>query len=325
MIVLSENFFGKPWAETEKETLKSQMIEGEKLIIPLWHEVSKSDVMGYDPIIAGILAEKIHEGNISEVSNRIYNRIKPGGLASPTVGILVTAPHEYDMVARFIDNPEPDYHRSTRFLRGKMKNEGLEWEVVLRKLGQGPESIVLNLVQMHDEYDLDIVFLLGTAGGIKNVSVGDVVVADTINEYVDHDSSEEGLISISRVRATDYGLIEDAEWVRDQDWHSRCLSEDCNVNPDVHIDPIISTPTVIKDPSIFPVLRQCYVDGIAVVMEGSEFYQASRSLSSVQRLAIFGITDQAHQVVKREDKKSVASKHAFLFIKNILSSLSQSS
>lgn len=77
IVVLSVNFFLKPWAKRELSGLTSrEMIEGKSLILPVWHRVTAQDVMQYSPPLADKLAGSSSQG-INALIRDLINKIKP--------------------------------------------------------------------------------------------------------------------------------------------------------------------------------------------------------------------------------------------------------
>jgi len=62
IVILSRAFFAKEWPQKELDGLNEREIDGKKVILPIWHDVSKDDVMDYSPILAGKLAAKTKDG-----------------------------------------------------------------------------------------------------------------------------------------------------------------------------------------------------------------------------------------------------------------------
>lgn len=52
IVVLSPDFFAKNWPQYELNGLTAREIEGSKVILPIWHKVTKRDVLGYSPTLA---------------------------------------------------------------------------------------------------------------------------------------------------------------------------------------------------------------------------------------------------------------------------------
>ena len=80
IVVLSEAFFKKEWPQRELDGLFAREIHGEKVILPIWHKISKNEVLSYSPIIADLLAINTTDFTIEEIAEKIANRIKGEGL-----------------------------------------------------------------------------------------------------------------------------------------------------------------------------------------------------------------------------------------------------
>lgn len=63
IVILSPSFFAKRWPPWELDTLETLGIEdGRKVILPVWHEISKEEVRAERPSLAGILAAQTADG-----------------------------------------------------------------------------------------------------------------------------------------------------------------------------------------------------------------------------------------------------------------------
>lgn len=83
LIVLSPSFFRKNWTERELNGLVArEMIKGEKVILPIWHGVSKEAIYEYSPPLADLVAVSTEKG-LNEVVRRIVEVVRPQG--SPLV------------------------------------------------------------------------------------------------------------------------------------------------------------------------------------------------------------------------------------------------
>jgi len=52
IVIISPDFLRKNWTEYELNSLVAKEIDGEKVILPIWHRVTKKDVMSYSPMLA---------------------------------------------------------------------------------------------------------------------------------------------------------------------------------------------------------------------------------------------------------------------------------
>lgn len=76
IVVLSPSFFDKNWPQYELDGLVQREMEGGKVILPLWHKVSKSEVMGYSPSLADKLALNSTVATIPELASEFAAVIK---------------------------------------------------------------------------------------------------------------------------------------------------------------------------------------------------------------------------------------------------------
>lgn len=75
IVVLSEAFFSKEWPQRELDGLFAREVNGEKVILPIWHKISKNEVMKFSPLIADLLALNTSNFTIEEIANEIAERV----------------------------------------------------------------------------------------------------------------------------------------------------------------------------------------------------------------------------------------------------------
>jgi hypothetical protein len=56
IVVLSPSFFAKEWTQKELDALTAREIEGKKIILPIWHNISAKEIRKYSPLLADKLA-----------------------------------------------------------------------------------------------------------------------------------------------------------------------------------------------------------------------------------------------------------------------------
>ena len=71
IVVLSEHFFNKKWTQRELNGLFAKEVNGEKVILPLWHKISKNEVLSYSPMIADIKALNTSDFTYEELAKEI--------------------------------------------------------------------------------------------------------------------------------------------------------------------------------------------------------------------------------------------------------------
>ncbi len=77
IVVLSPSFIKKPWPEYELRGLVNREIGEDKMILPIWHGVSREDVLNFSPPIADKLALDTNRVGSQDVSIQILKIIRP--------------------------------------------------------------------------------------------------------------------------------------------------------------------------------------------------------------------------------------------------------
>jgi hypothetical protein len=77
LVVLSKSFFAKDWPEYELRGLISRELGRDKVIIPVWHGVSREDVLEYSPPLADKLAIRSDQHDLMHVALAVLKVIRP--------------------------------------------------------------------------------------------------------------------------------------------------------------------------------------------------------------------------------------------------------
>jgi hypothetical protein len=62
VVILSEHFFAKHWPQRELNGLATREVDGRKVILPIWHNISFERVREFSPTLADRIAAKSTEG-----------------------------------------------------------------------------------------------------------------------------------------------------------------------------------------------------------------------------------------------------------------------
>lgn len=71
LVVLSPAFFTKGWANYELDGLVTKAITGEQVLLPIWHNLSKQEVMKYSPSLADKVARSTSTHTVDEIAAEI--------------------------------------------------------------------------------------------------------------------------------------------------------------------------------------------------------------------------------------------------------------
>lgn len=76
VVVLSQAFFGRGWPEYELDGLVTRAVNGEQILLPIWHNVSKREVTSYSASLADKLARSTATHTVEEIAAEIVDVIR---------------------------------------------------------------------------------------------------------------------------------------------------------------------------------------------------------------------------------------------------------
>ncbi|MEX0800950.1 MAG: DUF1883 domain-containing protein [Dehalococcoidia bacterium] len=71
VVILSQAFFDKGWPNYELDGLVTRAVTGDQILLPIWHKVSKREVMEYSPSLADKLARSTGTHTVEEIAAEI--------------------------------------------------------------------------------------------------------------------------------------------------------------------------------------------------------------------------------------------------------------
>ncbi|MBU0655287.1 MAG: toll/interleukin-1 receptor domain-containing protein, partial [Gammaproteobacteria bacterium] len=111
IVILSKNFFAKDWPQKELNALVSIETKQDKVILPIWHNLSKKDISIHSPLLADKLAVSSSSG-ISDLASEIvkvleYNNTekkptKENELFSPKLGYFLLDKHKTSLTKNIL-------------------------------------------------------------------------------------------------------------------------------------------------------------------------------------------------------------------------------
>ena len=75
VVVLSKAFFDKGWTNYELDGIVTRAVSGEQIILPIWHNVTKAEVIDYSPSLADKLARSTATHTVEEIGAEIAELI----------------------------------------------------------------------------------------------------------------------------------------------------------------------------------------------------------------------------------------------------------
>lgn len=75
VIVISRDFINKGWTNYELDGLITKAVNGEQTMLPVWHNVTKREVINYSPSLADKLARSTTNFTVEEIADEIADLI----------------------------------------------------------------------------------------------------------------------------------------------------------------------------------------------------------------------------------------------------------
>lgn len=82
VVVLSQAFFGRGWPEYELDGLVTRAVSGEQILLPIWHNVTRREVIGYSPSLADRLARSTATHTVEDIAAEIIEVVGARELAA---------------------------------------------------------------------------------------------------------------------------------------------------------------------------------------------------------------------------------------------------
>lgn len=76
IVVLSKSFIRKGWTNYELDGIITKVVSGEQVLLPIWHNITKQEVVDFSPSIADKLARNTANFTVEEIADEIAELIK---------------------------------------------------------------------------------------------------------------------------------------------------------------------------------------------------------------------------------------------------------
>lgn len=71
LVVLSPSFVSKGWTNYELDGIVSRSVSGDQILLPIWHEITKQDVINFSPSLADKVARSTATHTVEEIASEI--------------------------------------------------------------------------------------------------------------------------------------------------------------------------------------------------------------------------------------------------------------
>ena len=92
VVVISPSFFQKNWPQYELDGLTAPQMAGEKVILPIWHRITKNEILKHCPSLAGKFASNSSTQTIDEIADAIATEVAGRESRGSPTGSLAAIP-----------------------------------------------------------------------------------------------------------------------------------------------------------------------------------------------------------------------------------------
>jgi len=76
LVVLSPAFIEKGWTNYELDGIVTRTVSGEQILLPIWHEITKQQVINFSPSLADKVARSTATHTVEEISAEISQLLR---------------------------------------------------------------------------------------------------------------------------------------------------------------------------------------------------------------------------------------------------------
>ncbi|MBU6340454.1 MAG: 5'-methylthioadenosine/S-adenosylhomocysteine nucleosidase [Bacteroidetes bacterium] len=240
--------------------------------------------------------------------------------------ILCPLPLEFDAVVQHLRaEKETTYRENKAYLISSYNGKHDQFEVICVETGMRNAEMALATEQAIREFNPQLAILFGICGGIKDVGIGDLLIANKIYAY-DVGKEDPGGFKTRPVALSLSGeLLARAQTLsRSTQWHQRCklpVQEDARV----FIGAIAAGDKVVADVDneTFNRIRTHYNDALGLEMEAYGFGTAIQAHRLVYGMVLRGVSDMCagKHSSDQENWQPIAADRAAAFLFEFLHQL----
>jgi len=238
-------------------------------------------------------------------------------MALPVAVVLTAIEAETQAVLRHLADRRRQRVSDTWFHTGQFEG----WTIAVAEAGPGNASAATIATRALAYFKPHIAAFVGVAGGVKDVALGDVVIATKVYGYESGKETPDGFSPRPDVQKSHHELEQRARVLRSDTMWQRRLDDALwsDRKPRVYIEPIAAGEAVLAAVAgrIATLLRKHYSDVLAVEMEGRGFLEAAHIESGCRAVVVRGISDLLKGKAKTDklgwQRKAADAAAAFFF------------
>lgn len=207
-----------------------------------------------------------------------------------TAVILTALDVETRAVLRQLGSFVDENVSGTAFFKGQFEG----WDVAVAEVGAGNARAAAIATRALEHFKPQVALFVGVAGGVKDVNIGDVVVATKVYGYESGKDVAGGFKARPDVLNSAHELEQRGRALRQRDDWKRRLDPELNHKPaNIFVAAIAAGERVVasKRAATAKLIKEHYSDALAVEMEGRGFLEGVHINHGVQGCVVRGISD----------------------------------
>lgn len=77
IVVISRSFIKKGWTNYELDGIMTKAMSGQQVLLPIWHDITKQEVIDYSPSLADKVARSTGQQTVKEIADEIAEMVLP--------------------------------------------------------------------------------------------------------------------------------------------------------------------------------------------------------------------------------------------------------
>jgi nucleoside phosphorylase len=241
-----------------------------------------------------------------------------------TAVIITALALEADAVCEHLTEITEEAHgKGTLYSVGSFDDSGQRWRIAIVVAGQGNPTAAAEVERAIQYFNPSVILLVGVAGALKDLEIGDVVVADKVHGY-ERGKDESDFRPRPDTWKPTYPALQRAKMeAREKNWQDRIRGDKSRALPKAIVAPIAAGEKVVaaRESSTYQLLRAAFSDAVAIEMEGAGFLTAAYLNTGVDALVVRGISDlvEGKAIADAAGSQPLAARHAAAFAFQFLS------
>jgi len=244
-----------------------------------------------------------------------------------SIVILTALPLEQEAIVSKLSGVEIYEHpeSKTQYKIGYCLSKGNRLKIVVGRSNQTNVNAAIETERMIQYFDPSHILFVGVAGGLKDVTIGDVVIGADVYGYERAKVTEE-FLSRPKFAFSSYDLeMKAVDFSNSTEWEKKSFSianKEFQKQVAVFSGTIASGEKVVAstESDLFKFIKSNISHALAVEMEGLGFLEACRHYPSIKSLIIRGISDlvDGKNLTDKKGSQQYAANNAAEFLFGLL-------